>query len=175
MGFRSIGVKAVLPWFLGTAAAFAQAGGEASSTTAPEAWGPSGAGAGQTGAGTSGPQAVVSRGVIVVALRGDELPREPLRGGLGEELSAPIVFESEVPPGDVRGVLTIHYARARQELAVTWDAAGRTVSRVITAPEDPADVVTDSVLLAGNLARSPVDELGRRVAATELLLASHCE
>ncbi len=149
-----------LPWFLGAAAAFAQAGGGASSAT-PDAWGALDAGVeSKTDAGTSPPVApAASHEVVVVVLRGDELPREPLRAGLGKELTASVVFESEPHTGDVRGVVTIHYVRDRHELAVTWDGAGRTVSRVITAADDPSNVVLDSVLLAGNLARDQVDDL----------------
>jgi YD repeat-containing protein len=92
--------------------------------------------------------------VIVLALRGDPLPREQVRAALHEELARPVVFEGEAAAQSSSGVVTINYRQGSGELAVTWDSAGRTVSRVIAAAEKTDDVVSDSVLLAGNLART---------------------
>lgn len=98
-------------------------------------------------------------GVVVLALYGDELPRDALRDGMSAELAREVVLQTDRGNRPVAGVISINYRRATDELVVTWDSKGRTLSRVIAASRNVAEVMQDSLLLAGNLAREQADEL----------------
>ena len=107
---------------------------------------------------------------VVLALRGSELPTERLRAALAKELGRAVMLEAEpgtATSGDsVSGVVTVTYRREARELAITWDSAGHTVSRVIAAADSLDQVIEDSVLLAGNLAREQVASVTGEAPAT---------
>ncbi len=96
---------------------------------------------------------------MVLALRGDPLDGERLRTLLEAELSSEVVLEHAPRPHVTAGVLTFAYRREAGELAVTWDSGGQAVTRVVAAPADPATLVRDAALLAGNLTRRQIEDL----------------
>lgn len=111
--------------------------------------------------GTEGPESpLVREKPVVLVLRGSELPAEQVRAALRSELGREVRLEAEssaAASGDgVAGVVTVTYRKEARELAITWDSGGHTVSRVIAAADSIDQVVDDSVLLAGNLAREQV-------------------
>lgn len=96
---------------------------------------------------------------IVLALRGDELDASALRAMLSAELGRPVVLEHEPAPPALGGSVTISYRRGPRELTVSWDSGESTLTRVVTAPDDPERILRESTLLAGNLARQQIDDL----------------
>ena len=96
---------------------------------------------------------------VVLATRGDTLDTSALRALLSEELNRPVVLEGESTALHPPGMITITYRRAASELTVTWDDGEHTLTRVVAAPSEPAQVLNESTLLAGNLARQQIDEL----------------
>lgn len=102
---------------------------------------------------------------IVLALRGDALDAAALRALLSEELARPVVLEHEPAPEALGGSVTISYRRASRELTVTWDSGESTLTRVVTAPDEPDRILRESTLLAGNLARQQIDDLLPKTAA----------
>jgi len=100
--------------------------------------------------------------VVVLALYGDELPEQALRAALHEELEREVILEADRGNRSVAGFVSIDYRKAAAELVVTWDGKGRTLSRVIVASPDTSEVLRDSVLLAGNLAREQAPTLAPR-------------
>lgn len=102
---------------------------------------------------------------VMLVVRGDALPIDALRVGLTHELNCQISLADEGHLPAASDVLTMTYRRASRELAVTWDGADRrTITRVIAAPDEPNDVVSEAVLLAGNLARDGMDGMVRAAA-----------
>lgn len=95
--------------------------------------------------------------MVVLGLRGDALPNDTLAAELGRELGHPVVLSGEQAGLPLLGMLTVTYRRAAGEVAVSWDSGARTVTRVIAAAPEPAQLTSDIVLLAGNLAREPVE------------------
>ncbi len=125
---------------------------------------PQGAEPSPSAGATAAPEAAGDR-PIVLALRGDELDASALRALLSEELARPVLLEQEPATGAIGGSITISYRRAARELTVTWDSGESTLTRVVTAPEEPERVLRESTLLAGNLARQQIDDLLPRAPA----------
>jgi hypothetical protein len=96
---------------------------------------------------------------VMLASRGDVVDVERLRALLAAELKREVVLEHEPRAHGAEAVVTVSYRREAAELAVTWDASGRTLTRVIPAPSDGAALEGDAALLAGNLAREQVEDL----------------
>src|SRR5262245_25102910 len=67
---------------------------------------------------------------VMLALRGDPLDVERVRALLAEELKRSVVLEHEAPAREVQGVVTVSYRKSSAELAVSWDAGGRTLTRL---------------------------------------------
>jgi hypothetical protein len=96
---------------------------------------------------------------VVLAVRGDVLDVARLRVLLEKELACAVLLESEPRPAGLGGVVTVSYRREAAELGVAWDSGGRTVTRLVAAPGDPERLLSDSVLLAGNLVHQQVEDL----------------
>ncbi len=103
---------------------------------------------------------------VAVALHVDGAGTEPtlasLEGALSEELGIAAVEAGSPGSQNARGVLTVTYRAATKELAVSYSDAERgTVTRVVPAPEQAADVPALAALVAGNLVRDLAGEVMR--------------
>lgn len=94
---------------------------------------------------------VYSDGVLVSA--------ESLRLAIAAELGAEVVLATPGVGAPLGKSIVITYHPSTRELAVSVRHPGRTnTTRVVQAPEDPAEVVTVAALLASNLARETAGE-----------------
>ena len=102
---------------------------------------------------------------IHLALHGDALDAADLHQALSEELGREIVLGPPTADSVPEGTLTVAYTAARNELVVSWQRGGQTVTRVIATSSER--VVEDAVLLAGNLIHSQIEDLVPPDAAEE--------
>lgn len=101
-------------------------------------------------------QSTPSADPLQVVARGDVLDEEALRAALGKELGRPVQLVHGAEAASSGERLTITWRRTSRELAVSYDARGRTVARVVAAPEAPAKVIEEASLLAANLLREDI-------------------
>lgn len=94
---------------------------------------------------------------IHLALHGDALNTADLHQALSEELGREIVLGPPTADSVPEGTLTVAYTAARNELVVSWERGGQTVTRVIATTS--GRVVEDAVLLAGNLIHVQIEDL----------------
>ena len=97
---------------------------------------------------------------VVLHTESNEVTLESVRQAVSDELGIAAVTGNSKESFGSRGVLTITYRPATQELAITYsDAARGTVTRVLPAPEHATDVPGLAALVAGNLVRDQAAEL----------------
>lgn len=90
---------------------------------------------------------------LAVELHGDLLPNDLLEAALRRELPR----STTTTTGRVNGEhLTLTWRRSSRELAVSYDNGAQTITRVVSADDDPARVADDAALLAANLLREDV-------------------
>ncbi len=108
------------------------------------------------GAASSSPAAPV---VVIVRAEGGELDAALVRAEIARELGVPAAGP-EGAPAETRGTLTVTWRANARELVVGFRHPARgNLTRVVDAPERPAEVAHAAALLAGNLARDDAGEL----------------
>jgi hypothetical protein len=115
------------------------------------------------GLGLPAAPAAAAEGPYALVLKSDspELTFWQVRASLERSLGAQVVAGPSAPAGgEVRGTVTITWRPTRRELAVTYQDPRRgTVSRIVQAPEDPAEALASATALATNLVRDEAAEL----------------
>ena len=97
---------------------------------------------------------------VVLHTDSNEVTLESVRQAVSEELGVEALTGNSTESFGSRGVLTVTYRPATQELAITYsDAARGTVTRIVPAPEHAADVPGLAALVAGNLVRDQAAQL----------------
>jgi hypothetical protein len=123
--------------------------------------GEAGAGGKPAGEAAKAPAADEAPVVVVVRSEGQGLDAASVRAEIARELGVPAVAP-EAAPGRTRGTLTVTWRAAPRELVVGFQHPERgALTRVVDAPERPAEVAHAAALLAGNLARDDEGEVAR--------------
>ena len=96
---------------------------------------------------------------LVVNADSPEFSRARVEHAIGDGLGAPIVRLDEQGARDRCGTLVVTWRPSRNELAVTYETRGGTISRIVPTTADVDEGLRTAAALAANLVRNQASEL----------------
>jgi hypothetical protein len=107
------------------------------------------------------PAAAAAGGPVALVVNADDpaFSWELVQPVMAEAVGAPIVATDDTRARGRRGLLTVTWRPSRRELAVTYEDARGTFSRIVPAPADAAAALSTATALAANLARDQAAEV----------------